>query len=467
MDRIIEVKVFGNHLMKDGKNAGTRGEANMTNLRITFDKGWDGFDIKVTFLDARGQNPVSINLIPTLAESENVYLVPIPGEPMAIAGELTYVVEGTKDDKVQRSLSDRLEVKDTPTTDNASEPIPPTEGELAQLRHGIEEIKTNIIEVKDAKGIIEESVKDAKKYSEQAVESVGKTSYIGENGNWFAWSTEFKVFYDTGVKAQAGSEVYVGDNPPARADIWINPNGKPNAYTAKEIDEMFLKARTHYAEGKIYGERQFSVEETSDANYDGRITFFLNEELEEDVEYPYQTDEAGGYFKLVVDDGYIYVDCGKYSGAYYRDDNIIQFIVPHGTEGYIRIGQETVYHPLDERFIPESIARSKDIENAIKKALETYSKPAVRKATVTLNASAWVDDDNGCYQVVDVAGATPYSMVDLQPTAEQLAIFHEKDVSFVTENEGGVITVFCIGIKPLNDYIIQATVTEVEVDAED
>ena len=88
----------------------------------------------------------------------------------------------------------------------------------------------------------------------------------------------------------------------------------------------------------------------------------------------------------------------------------------------------------------------------------------VRKTTISLPASAWIEDADGCHQVVEVAGTTAYSMVDLQPTAEQLAIFHEKDVAFVTENEDGVITVYCIGTKPLNDYIIQATVTEVATD---
>jgi hypothetical protein len=49
----------------------------------------------------------------------------------------------------------------------------------------------------------------------------------------------------------------------------------------------------------------------------------------------------------------------------------------------------------------------------------------------------------------------------LTPSAEQLAIFHEKDLAFVTENVDGVVTIYAIGDKPLNDYVIQATLTEV------
>ena len=41
--------------------------------------------------------------------------------------------------------------------------------------------------------------------------------------------------------------------------------------------------------------------------------------------------------------------------------------------------------------------------------------------------------------------------------------FYEKDITFVTENEGGVVTVYVIGQKPTNDYTIQVTITEVDV----
>jgi hypothetical protein len=51
--------------------------------------------------------------------------------------------------------------------------------------------------------------------------------------------------------------------------------------------------------------------------------------------------------------------------------------------------------------------------------------------------------------------------VDLQPSAEQFCDFYAKDLAFITENEDGVISVFCIGQVPEGDYTIQAIVTEV------
>lgn len=83
--------------------------------------------------------------------------------------------------------------------------------------------------------------------------------------------------------------------------------------------------------------------------------------------------------------------------------------------------------------------------------------------TVTLYASAWEGTNNLYSQVVNIDGVTANSQVDLTPGVDQLAVFYDKDLSFVTENDGGVVTVYAIGQKPANDYTIQVTITEVNV----
>ena len=83
--------------------------------------------------------------------------------------------------------------------------------------------------------------------------------------------------------------------------------------------------------------------------------------------------------------------------------------------------------------------------------------------SVTLLASKWLGDSSPYSQVVAIPNVTPYTKVDLQPTEEQLAIFHQKDIAFTTRNDDGVVTAFVIGDKPQNDYTIQATVVEVTV----
>lgn len=85
-----------------------------------------------------------------------------------------------------------------------------------------------------------------------------------------------------------------------------------------------------------------------------------------------------------------------------------------------------------------------------------------RISEITLLSARWEGEGNLYSQVVDVAGITEYSQVDLTPGVEQLAVFYEKDLTFVTENDGGVLTVYAIGQKPENDYTIQVTITEVQ-----
>lgn len=115
--------------------------------------------------------------------------------------------------------------------------------------------------------------------------------------------------------------------------------------------------------------------------------------------------------------------------------------------------------------------REVEIENTIEpvemeivfdgETVKVYSK--VKLANVTVLADAWEGESSPYSQVVTVDGVKPNTKVDLQPSVEQLDIFHDKDVAFTTENDNGVVTVFAIGDKPTRDYVIQATLMEVNV----
>lgn len=93
-------------------------------------------------------------------------------------------------------------------------------------------------------------------------------------------------------------------------------------------------------------------------------------------------------------------------------------------------------------------------------------------ASITLLPDAWqpvLDNVTGepmadrYYQPVTVNNAivTPNSKVDLQPSPVDLAIFHEKDLTFTAINRGGNVRVCVIGQKPTQKYTMQVTVTEV------
>ena len=107
------------------------------------------------------------------------------------------------------------------------------------------------------------------------------------------------------------------------------------------------------------------------------------------------------------------------------------------------------------------------IENAFNELERRISEsgPTARISEVTLDAKYWVSENTeGSLhsQLALIDGVTEYSQVDLTPSVEQLAVFYEKDITFVTENDGGLVTVYAIGQKPQNDYTIQVTITEVD-----
>lgn len=155
MDRLIEVKVNGHHLTKDNNVAGVQHESNATVLRIEFDPSWDGLAKKVTFWDALGQNPVertlTADLLEDIAHNTRVYLCPIPGEAMVEAGNLEFVVDGWKDGRRSRSLSDTLKVKYAPEADMAGQPVDPSPTQAEQLQVQIDTMMGKVQEAVTAK----------------------------------------------------------------------------------------------------------------------------------------------------------------------------------------------------------------------------------------------------------------------------------------------------------------------------
>ena len=110
-------------------------------------------------------------------------------------------------------------------------------------------------------------------------------------------------------------------------------------------------------------------------------------------------------------------------------------------------------------------------------SVDSFILPKPTTITLYGGADNWEEeydtDGNliGYTQVVEVANykITPTSKVDIQPSPEQLAIFHEKDVAFtaVTETVDNetIVTIHAIGVMPQQTYEkIQVTVTEVVID---
>lgn len=82
--------------------------------------------------------------------------------------------------------------------------------------------------------------------------------------------------------------------------------------------------------------------------------------------------------------------------------------------------------------------------------------------TLNVPASTWKGGESPYSQVVSVVGLTINSKIDIQLSAEQMQLFHNKNVSFTVVNDKGVVTIYAIGDKPDVNCEFQITLTEVD-----
>ena len=150
MDKTIDITIKGSYLRKNNNSAGVQGEGNVTILHIIFDDAWEGLAKSVTFWDARGENPVKRTLTSDLLVDINVslleYNVPIPSEPLAHAGDMTFIIDGYLDGKRKRTMQDTLSVEAALISDTENEPIDPTPTQAEQLQEAIESILPSVME---------------------------------------------------------------------------------------------------------------------------------------------------------------------------------------------------------------------------------------------------------------------------------------------------------------------------------
>lgn len=91
-----------------------------------------------------------------------------------------------------------------------------------------------------------------------------------------------------------------------------------------------------------------------------------------------------------------------------------------------------------------------------------YGSVAIRAVEVSLAADGWKGAVSPFSQAVTVPGITAASRVDLQPGAELLEQMRLAGMGLAAENDGGLVTVYAFGARPLENVTVQATVTEVQ-----
>ena len=89
----------------------------------------------------------------------------------------------------------------------------------------------------------------------------------------------------------------------------------------------------------------------------------------------------------------------------------------------------------EEKALRESIVGEHVVSIHERVAILEENRFAKNVNSITLLSDNWTGEASPYSQVIDMVGITPYSKVDLQPSAEQLTVFHEKDLAFVILNE--------------------------------
>lgn len=86
--------------------------------------------------------------------------------------------------------------------------------------------------------------------------------------------------------------------------------------------------------------------------------------------------------------------------------------------------------------------------------------PKVTTITLTSN---WVGDLSPYYQDIELSCVTETSIVDLQPTPEQLNSWQDDGIAFTTLSGNGTVRVYVAGGKPSSAISVQVRVQEVTV----
>ena len=86
--------------------------------------------------------------------------------------------------------------------------------------------------------------------------------------------------------------------------------------------------------------------------------------------------------------------------------------------------------------------------------------PKVTTITLTSN---WVGDASPYYQDIALSCVTETSIVDLQPTPEQLNSWQDDGIAFTTLSGNGTVRVYVAGGKPSSAISVQIRVQEVTV----
>ena len=240
MDKTIDIYVNGSYLRKNSNIAGVQGEGNAGVLHITFDDSWADMAKSVTFWDSRGENPVirtlTADLLTDLTTSLLEYNVPIPAEPMAYEGKLTFIIDGYTNGVRMRSTQDNLNVLPAMIADAAAAPADPTPTQAEQLQTEIENLLGNVqkeaIKAQTAADAAEVSENNAKSSETEAALSAEQAKISEESA-----SSSASLALESASSAKENANTAKSAQTAAETAKDIALSAKEEALTAKTAAE--------------------------------------------------------------------------------------------------------------------------------------------------------------------------------------------------------------------------------------
>ena len=268
-NRIIKCQVANEFITGTGQVIGAAGSHDDVELELEFSPMWEGTSKRIAWFDALGENPVITILTTNLLVpgTEDTYRVPVPPEAKAVEGNMMLTIRGAE---VENGRETRAVVAATamfvvlparwdPFADESQDVTP---SQADQLQAQLENIKSDIVGAVDAAADAKAAAKDANDSriaasvsainaddaKTAAEKAVGKTSYIGENGNWFEWDAGRGAFVDSGVPATGprGTSLTISDVYHTLASLEAEfPTGNENVYQVTEKNnELFIWSKT-------------------------------------------------------------------------------------------------------------------------------------------------------------------------------------------------------------------------------
>jgi hypothetical protein len=85
----------------------------------------------------------------------------------------------------------------------------------------------------------------------------------------------------------------------------------------------------------------------------------------------------------------------------------------------------------------------------------------VKLTQIQIPAASWKGATSPYSQVVEVDGISVNSRVDLLPDTEQVEMMRSHGIALMAGNDAGIVTIYAIGEKPVDDLFVAATILEV------